>query len=123
MPQTKLLLFHKRVEMIERIQENPSESVKENLDSKNSYLPFGYITSALAVQKQPSRGVLRKWCFENMQQIYRRTPMRKCDFNKVAINVYLSILLGFHVMYRTRGFPHQKQALNITENLSSLKLS
>ena len=35
-------------------------------------------------QKQPSRSVLKKWCFENMQQIYRRTPMTKCDFNKVA---------------------------------------
>ena len=32
--------------------------------------------------KQPSRGVLRKMCSENMQQIYRRTPMSKCDFNK-----------------------------------------
>ena len=31
--------------------------------------------------KQPSRGVLRKRCFQNMQQIYRRTPMPKCDFN------------------------------------------
>ena len=28
-------------------------------------------------QKQPSRGVLKKRCSENMQQIYRRTPMRK----------------------------------------------
>ena len=35
-------------------------------------------------QKQPSRGVLRKRCSENMQQIYRRAPMRQCDFNKVA---------------------------------------
>ena len=25
-----------------------------------------------------------KRCSENMQQIYRRTPMPKCDFNKVA---------------------------------------
>ena len=33
-------------------------------------------------QKQPSRGVLNKSCSENMQQIYRRTPMLKCDFNK-----------------------------------------
>ena len=23
-----------------------------------------------------------------MQQIYRRTPMRKCDFNKVALQLY-----------------------------------
>ena len=31
------------------------------------------------------RGVLMKSCFENMQQIYRRTPMPKCDFNKVVL--------------------------------------
>ena len=35
-------------------------------------------------QKQSSRAVLRKKCSENMQQIYRRIPMPKCDFNKVA---------------------------------------
>ena len=34
-------------------------------------------------QKQPFRGVLWKRCPEDMQQIYR-TPMPKCDFNKVA---------------------------------------
>ena len=39
------------------------------------------------MQKQPSRGVLRKRCSENMQQIYRRTPMPKCDFNKVALKL------------------------------------
>ena len=36
-------------------------------------------------QMQPSRGVLRKRCSENMQEIYRRTPMPTCDFNKIAI--------------------------------------
>ena len=36
----------------------------------------------------PSRGVLKKRCLENMQQIYRRTPMPKCDFNKVAKQLY-----------------------------------
>ena len=35
------------------------------------------------LQKQPPRGVLKKRCSENMQQIYRRTPMPKCGFNKV----------------------------------------
>ena len=40
-------------------------------------------------QKQPSRGVLRKKYSENMQQIYRRTPIRKCDFNKVALHFAL----------------------------------
>ena len=35
-------------------------------------------------QKQPSRCVVSKRCSENMQQIYRRTSMPKCDFNNVA---------------------------------------
>ena len=39
-------------------------------------------------QKQPSSGVLRKRCSENMQQIYRRKPMPKCDFNRVAKQLY-----------------------------------
>ena len=38
-------------------------------------------TLQLKLQKQPSRGVQRKRCSENMQQIYRRTPMAKCNFN------------------------------------------
>ena len=42
------------------------------------------ISEAYKVQKQPPRGVPRKRCSENMQQINRRTPVRKCDFNKVA---------------------------------------
>ena len=32
------------------------------------------------------RGALRKKCSENMQQIYRGTPMLMCDFNKVTLN-------------------------------------
>ena len=39
-------------------------------------------------QEQPSRGVLRKRCSENMQQIYSRTPMPKCDFNEVVKQRY-----------------------------------
>ena len=35
-------------------------------------------------QKKPFGGVLRERCSENMQQIYRRTPIPKFDFNKVA---------------------------------------
>ena len=38
----------------------------------------------MIIQKQPSRGDLRKSCSEIMQQIYRRKPMPKCDFNKVV---------------------------------------
>ena len=32
--------------------------------------------------------VLKKRCSENMQQIYRRTPMSKFEFNKVAMELY-----------------------------------
>ena len=35
-------------------------------------------------QKQPFRGALRKMCSEIMQQIYRRAPMTKCNFNKLV---------------------------------------
>ena len=37
------------------------------------------------VQKQPFRGVMLKTFSGNMQQIYRKTPMPKCDFNKAAL--------------------------------------
>ena len=38
--------------------------------------------------KKVGKGVPRKRCSENMQQIYRRTPMPKCDFDKVALQIY-----------------------------------
>ena len=40
------------------------------------------------ILKQTSPAVLRKRCSENMQQIYRRTPMAKCSFTKVAKLLY-----------------------------------
>ena len=36
-------------------------------------------------KKQLPKGVLCKRCSENMLQIYTRTPMPKCDFNKLAL--------------------------------------
>ena len=39
---------------------------------------------SLYCQKQSSIGVLTTSCSENMQQIYWRTTVPKCDFNKVA---------------------------------------
>ena len=41
-------------------------------------------------QKQPSKSVLRKRCSENIRQIYRRTPMPKFDFNKVALHLRMT---------------------------------
>ena len=52
------------------------------------------------IQRQLSRGVLRKRCSENMQQIYRRTSMPKCDFNKVALRHGCSLGNLLHI-FRT----------------------
>ena len=46
-------------------------------------------------QKQPPRGVLKKNCSENMQQIYRKTPIPKCDFNKFAKELYWNRTLAW----------------------------
>ena len=48
-------------------------------------------------QKQHFRDALRKRCSENIQQIYRRTPMPNADFKKVCnfteIKLRVSVLL------------------------------
>ena len=44
-------------------------------------------------QKQPSRSVLCKRCSENMQQIYRRTPIPKCDINNLKSHFEIGVLL------------------------------
>ena len=46
------------------------------------------ISRNIDMQKQPPRGFPRKRCSENIQQTYRRTPMPKCDFDKVASQLY-----------------------------------
>ena len=50
-------------------------------------------TKSDVLQKQPSM----KRCSENMPQVYKRTHMPKCDFNKVAKQELLRILDEFHV--------------------------
>ena len=53
-----------------------------------------FVRSRSNCQKQPSRGVLMKRCSDNMQQIYRRTPM-KCNLNKVENNfIEIALLHG-----------------------------
>ena len=49
---------------------------------------FTMARSSENIQKHPSSGVLKKSCSENMHQIYRRTPMPKCYFNKVAMQLF-----------------------------------
>ena len=45
------------------------------------------------LQKQPLRDVLTKRCSENMQQIYKRTPMSRYDFNKAAKDIFRTSFL------------------------------
>ena len=49
------------------------------------FVNAGILKAIYHAQKQPTRGVPRKRFSENMQQIYRRKPMPKCDFNNVAL--------------------------------------
>ena len=63
------------------------------IENKSPYLlPKIVGNSKLSVlwysQKQLSIGAFIKGCSENMQQIYRRAPMLKCDFNKVVLELY-----------------------------------
>ena len=44
----------------------------------------------MKVQKQSVKGVFVKRYPKNIQQIYRRRPMRKYDFNKVAKQLFPS---------------------------------
>ena len=46
-----------------------------------------FASDSLPVQKQLPRDVPRKRYSENMQQNYKRTPIPKCDFNKVVLQL------------------------------------
>ena len=69
--------------------------------SYDSHKIKDWFRSVRIQQKQPSRGVLRKRCSENLQQVYRRIPMSKYNFNKVAKTcfVYLFIIIDFVLFY------------------------
>ena len=67
-----------------RGQKKWPEQKKIKFSSENIKYDTRNYAISINDQKQPSRGVLKKRCCENMQQIYRRTPMPNCDFNKVA---------------------------------------
>ena len=67
-----------------------------------------YFWMSCKYQKQPSRGVLIKSCPENKQQIYRRAPMPKCDFNKVADQLLLKSHFGMGVLLPRAAFETPK---------------
>ena len=53
------------------------------------------------IWQQPSRGVLRKRCSENMQQIYRRRPMPKSDFIEITLRHGCSPINLLHISRTT----------------------
>ena len=53
-----------------------------DVDSKIWLCILWYSIKSCYMQKQLTRGVLRKRCSKNMQQIDRRTPMPECGFKK-----------------------------------------
>ena len=69
----------------------PCYYITANSTLDADHLSSGTIPVKLTIvtkNKQPSASALKKRCSENMQQIYRRTLMLKCDFNKFAMQIY-----------------------------------
>ena len=58
---------------------------------KGSSKKTGTFCRLFNIQKQSCRGVLRERCSENIKQIFWRTSMPKCDFSKVAKQLYIRI--------------------------------
>ena len=60
-------------------------------------------STLLNLQKQPSRGILKKRCSEKMQQIYSRTPMPKllCHFIEIALQHESSPVNLLHIFRTT----------------------
>ena len=72
------------------------------------------------IPKQCPRGVLKKRCPENMEQIYRITPMQQCDFKKVAkqLNHFAVWLLSYKsAAYLQNTFA--QELLQIQEQITS----
>ena len=66
-----------------------SKSAITNIRSKYRPKPKNFMAvDSMKIQKPPFTGVLRKMCSENIQEIYRRITMPKCDFNKAAKQLY-----------------------------------
>ena len=71
---------------------------------KNFFSSVYVIGTTCFDKKQPFRDVLIKRCSRNMQEIYRRTPMLKCDFNKVAKQVYWNGTLAWVFCCKFAGY-------------------
>ena len=79
---------HRKANFWRFLVKNRKKSAVKHFIEKPVWLNFVNLSPLSKIvtirQKQPFRGNFRKRCSENMQQIYRKTPTPKCDFNKVA---------------------------------------
>ena len=71
--------------------------------------------------------MLQKRCSEYMQQIYRRTPLLKCDFNKVVLHLYWNrtsawvFFCKFAIyVYRTFSYEHLWRAASVSTHFRSM---
>ena len=74
----KKLMLQKKVSYQKKKKKEQVSAAQKNGSCPKKLLFFS--GTVPHTQKQPPRGVLKKRCSENMQQIYRRTSMRKCIF-------------------------------------------
>ena len=66
-------------------------TLKTDISPSFDLLSLHNLLSVSVALIQKPRYVLRKRCFEFMQQIYRGTPMPNCDFNKVALQIEITL--------------------------------
>ena len=64
-----------------------------------------------------------KRCSENIQQIYRRTPMPKCDFNKVTLQPYSNRISAWMFSYKFAVYLLQLVSKIFRETLPIVTLS
>ena len=56
-----------------------------------------FLITSVKITNRPPEVFFIKTCSENMQQIDRRTPMLKCHFNKIALQLYWNRTLASSV--------------------------
>ena len=74
---SEILKKYKNVSVIFSVQNRGSQTQDTGQLARKPHTIIKSIFSQ--IKKQPTRAELKKRCSENMQQIYRRTPMPKCE--------------------------------------------
>ena len=92
----KFYIFKELNDCLHRLHINRDDSDIFSCVDKFNMLQKG-LNNFFNIQKQLSRAILKEKRSEKMQQIYRRTPMPKYDFNKVSKATLLKSHFGVGV--------------------------